>query len=236
MFRIKICGVTSESDVDAVAKSGADAIGLNFHRPSIRFVDASVAGRLSTIAERNDLMRVGVFVDQSADEIAKIADNAQLDGVQLHGNQSVAEAAWLQAGGWHVIRVLRLPVGPLEVEAVWSAIEPWKSGEFSLLLDADAGMHGGGMGLRLDWDAIGKWATSRTFSENLRQTGGIPPVRWALAGGLTSETVGQAIASSHATSIDVASGVEEPRGKKCRRKIEGFVAAAFAAWRNSVPS
>lgn len=230
MFRIKICGVTEEADIEAVAQAGADAVGLNFHPPSIRYVEPSLATRLSVFAGKTALMRVGVFVQQSVEEVAKIADAAQLDAVQLHGSQSVEEACWLSERGWQVIRVLRLAVGPLDLGTISAVVEPWKLAEFPLLLDADAGAHGGGLGLRLDWEAIGRWSKNEGFSENLSRTAGVPKVRWGLAGGLTPATVGQAIASSQARSIDVASGVEEPRGKKSRHKINRFVSAALAAW------
>jgi phosphoribosylanthranilate isomerase len=123
-----------------------------------------------------------------------------------------------------------LATGPLDLEAIRCVVQPWKSGEFPLLLDADAGAHGGGLGLRLDWKTIGRWSMAEGFSENLSHLVGSESVRWALAGGLTPETVGQAIAASHANSIDVASGVEEPRGQKSRHKIQIFVNAALAAW------
>ena len=230
MFRIKICGVTGEQDIEAVADAGADAVGLNFHPPSIRFVDPSFAGKLSKVAAQHALMRIGVFVDQSPVEIAGIAEIAQLDAVQLHGGQSVEDAQWLGDHGWQVIRVLRLAAGPLRMEDISAAVEPWLASDFPLLFDADAGAHGGGLGLRLDWETIGRWSKIEATSENISPSGRSQPVGWALAGGLTPETVGEAIARSHAQSIDVASGVEEPRGKKCRRKIERFVAAAMKAW------
>ncbi len=236
MFRIKICGVTRESDIEAVADAGADAVGLNFHPASIRFVAPSLARRLSAHASQSGLTRVGVFVDHSVEEVAKVATDVEIDHVQLHGAQVIEDARWLADRGWRVIRVLRLAAGPLDLETVRSVVQPWKSAEFPLLLDADAGAHGGGLGLRLDWETIGRWSAAECFSENLSQQFGSAAVRWGLAGGLTPETVEQAIATSHAKSIDVASGVEEPRGQKSRHKIQSFVHAAMAAWDRMQPT
>jgi len=230
MFRIKICGVRSETDIDAVANSGADAIGLNFHPPSIRYVDVSQALRLSVHAAERSLSRIGVFVKHDAEEIARTADAAQLDAVQLHGAQSIEDARWLSERGLPVIRVIRLAVGPLEPEAISAAVALGKWGEFPLLFDAEAGVHGGGLGLRLDWKAIGLWSKNETISRKLSQTSSAATIQWALAGGLTPETVGEAIANSHAKAIDVASGVEEPRGQKSRHKIERLVSDALATW------
>jgi len=230
MFRIKICGVRSETDIDSVAEAGADAVGFNFHPPSIRYVDAPQAIRLSVRAAQRSLTRVGVFVEQSVDEISRIADSAQIDFVQLHGGQTIADALWLSDRGFRVIRVIRLAVGPLDPESISAAVASWGFGDFPLLFDAEAGAHGGGLGLRLDWEAIGKWSKIEMFSEKVPQTSGEAKAQWAIAGGLTPETIGEAIVNSRATAIDVASGVEEPRGEKCRHKIDLFVNAALAAW------
>jgi phosphoribosylanthranilate isomerase len=231
MFRIKICGVNDKSDIDAVAEAGADAVGLNFHPTSIRFVNPVLAKSLSEHASKLGLARVGVFVDQDKEAIASIAAAAGLDCVQLHGSQSAIDARWLTDRGLKVIGVSRLPPGPLEEQTISASIDRWKACPVPLLFDADAGVHGGGLGLRLDWSAIGSWAKCHGFSEKVSPATGPAPIRWGLAGGLTPETVGEAIAKSGTASIDVASGVEEPRGKKNRRKIEDFVSAAQAAWR-----
>jgi len=231
MFRIKICGVGSESDIDAVAEAGADAIGLNFHPSSIRFVDSFRATELSRLAAKLALTRVGVFVQQSAAEIAKIAESSQLDAVQLHGDQTLADARWLSDRGWKVIRVIRLAAGPIEPASINASVEPWRAAGFPVLFDADAGAHGGGMGLRLDWESIGKWSKSDVFLPRAEVIAGSAGVQWGLAGGLAPETVGEAILKSGAAAIDVASGVEEPRGKKSRHRVASFVDAATAAWR-----
>lgn len=230
MFRIKICGVRSEADIDAVANSGADAIGLNFHPPSIRYVGVSQALRLSVRAAERSLTRVGVFVEQDAEEIARTAGAAQLDAVQLHGAQTPEDARWLSERGLPVIRVIRLAVGPLEPEAISEAVARWNWDEFPLLFDAEAGVHGGGLGLRLDWEAMGRWSKNETFFQKFTPTRDAAKIQWALAGGLTPETVGEAIANSHAQAIDVASGVEEPLGQKSRHKIDHLVSAARTTW------
>jgi len=230
MFRIKICGVRNEADIDAVAEAGADAIGLNFHPPSIRYVELQQAIGLSVCAAERSLTRVGVFVEHGVEEIAEIASATQLDVVQLHGRQSFEDARWLKERGFAVLRVVRLIAGPLDPNAISAAVEAWKWGEFPLLLDAEAGDHGGGLGLRLDWKSIGTWSKNETFSKSILPTQVAAKIHWGLAGGLTPASVGEAITDSHAMAIDVASGVEEPRGKKSRLKISSFVTAALAAW------
>jgi len=229
MFRVKICGVRSEADIDAVVQASADCIGLNFHPPSIRCVSIEHASHLSTHASRYRLVRVGVFVERSIEEIAKIAATVQLDSIQLHGAQTSEEANWLRDRGWPVIRAIRLPGGNLTEAMIEQQVSLWRDHGHTLLLDAEVGVQGGGMGQRVDWQAVGRWAKSAGQVGNTT-SGSSAPLRWALAGGLDPTTVSDAIVQSHTSAIDVASGVEEPRGQKSSGKIAAFVLAANQAW------
>lgn len=225
MFRIKICGVVGETDVDDAAAAGADAVGLNFHPPSIRFVNQDVAGRLATHARDSGLKPIGVFVKQTPDEIAATAHQLGLWAVQLHGDQQLDEAKPLLGQGLRVIRAIRLPPGPLPSDHLDQQVQPWIDCGCWPLLDAEVGAAGGGQGVRLDWASIGRWAKSPSL---VSQPGA--QANWALAGGLTPEVVGEAISRSGARALDVASGVEEPRGQKSRAKVFAFTTAAKGAW------
>jgi len=212
MFRVKICGVRRRADVIAADEAGADAVGLNFYRPSIRFVETEAAKELSLEAEERDLLRVGVFVDEPFASILQTSNLVGLDFVQLHGRESPDNAKRLIAAGERVIRAVRLPVGRLESIEIEERVAPWRETGCDLLLDADAGAQGGGAGLRLDWTAVGRWKTEFGTNDS-----------WALAGGLTPQTVAKAIAASRATGVDVASGVEQPRGVKSPSLIDAFI-------------
>lgn len=212
MFKVKICGVRRVADVVASAAAGADAVGLNFFRQSVRYLTSELATELSAEAEDRGLLRVGVFVDETVESILSVSDQVGLDFVQLHGQESVLDAERLLKAGERVIRAVRLPVGRLEAEEVEQRVTNWRQLGCDLLLDADAGAQGGGAGLRLDWAAIGRWRAEYGFGDC-----------WALAGGLTPQTVAKAMALSGARGVDVASGVEQPRGVKSAVLIESFV-------------
>jgi phosphoribosylanthranilate isomerase len=212
MFHIKICGVRRVMDLSAAADAGADAVGLNFFRGSVRYVEPVLAAELAQEADERELLRVGVFVDEPSESLLAISDRVGLDFVQLHGHETVADALRLIDAGERVIRAVRLPVGRLEPSEVEERVAPWREIGCDLLLDADAGSQGGGAGLRLDWAAIGRWKSQ--FGEH---------DSWALAGGLTPQSVAKAIAASGAKSVDVASGVEQPRGVKSPLLMSSFV-------------
>ena len=216
MFHIKICGVRHPSDIEAVSAAGADAIGLNFFANSIRFadpLDARTAG-LSQTAEQENLLRVGVFVNATIPSIRQIAKTVGLDAVQLHGDEPVSFGIdLLHAVQKPVIRAIKLPTVGLDAGLLEAAINPWIEIGCHPLLDADAGSAHGGSGKNLDWQAIGIWATQH------------PAASFTLAGGLNPKNVGLAIKLSRATSVDTASGVEQPRGQKHAELIRGFVQA-----------
>ncbi len=96
MFRIKICGVANIGDALAAIEAGADAIGLNFYRSSKRFIEYEQARRIAD-QMAGTVLKVGVFVNHDAREIAKAVENFGLDCIQLHGDERPAFLAGLLA-------------------------------------------------------------------------------------------------------------------------------------------
>ena len=86
MFQTKICGITSVEDALAVARAGADAIGLNFYSRSPRHVAEAVASEI-VVALPAGIVKVGLFVDTPARDVCRLFDHLQLDLIQLHGDQ-----------------------------------------------------------------------------------------------------------------------------------------------------
>lgn len=214
MFHTKICGIRTLSDVQSVADCGADAIGLNFFPRSVRFIDAEsdVAIGLSEAAQHAGLLRVGVFVNASVDVMGQIADRIGLDAIQLHGDEPIGITGQLASRTkLPLIRAIKLPTGPLEVAAIASLAVPWANAGCHLLLDADGGAAHGGSGKTLHWESVRRWA-QRYANQS-----------WTLAGGLNPRNIAEAISASGANSVDVASGVEKPRGKKSHLLIEEFL-------------
>ncbi|PHQ37155.1 phosphoribosylanthranilate isomerase [Rhodopirellula bahusiensis] len=207
----------SVNDVRAVAEAGADAVGLNFYEPSVRSLnpDAAETLQINDAARDHGLTRVGLFVNHDSAFILRVAGSLQLDWIQLHGDEPVSLAKTLIANGKRVLRAVRLPRGKLEPGQIEFVIGEWNGVDVSLLLDADAGASFGGGGQSLDWPSIQAWSKNR----------GESAAAWVLAGGLNPENVHEAICVSGASSVDVASGVEQPKGQKNAEKIRQFVAA-----------
>src|SRR2546422_8846785 len=93
MTLIKICGITNLEDACAAIEAGADMLGFNFYRPSPRFIEPrnarEIIDALRSESGNPELKMVGVFVDEpSPESVIRIADEAGLDAVQLHGDES----------------------------------------------------------------------------------------------------------------------------------------------------
>ncbi|MFG0261679.1 MAG: phosphoribosylanthranilate isomerase [Novipirellula sp. JB048] len=220
MFRIKICGVRFKSDVEAVFTAEADAVGFNFFPPSVRYLDPTAAAtrELSTLAAARGLCRVGVFVNEPAAQVASIVAQVGLDAIQLHGDEPLADLAAYQNLGLPLFRAVKLPGGRLAAEQVERLARPWIEASCQILFDLDAGPIHGGSGKPLDWGGLQRWSAQHAT------------LPWALAGGLRPENVAAAIEASGAKSVDVASGVESPRGQKSSVLIEEFCRQTRTAW------
>lgn len=225
LFHIKICGVRKVEEVVSVAESGADAIGLNFFPPSIRFVSPGDEETRALAAKASELglKVVGVFVNETPEEVCQVAQRVGIDAIQLHGDETIHHARQIrELIDLPLVRAIKLPVEGLSVALMEQRSRPWIDLGVQLLLDADAGRAHGGSGKQLDWQIIQQWAQQQLGD----RTG--PKVLWTLAGGLHSENVGEAIKTSQASSVDTASGVEEPKGEKSPVLIRRFVEACKA--------
>jgi phosphoribosylanthranilate isomerase len=223
MFRIKVCGITSVEDAQSVARSGADAIGLNFCPTSPRRIDLELARQI--VAQLPDgIARVGVFVNAPAVEVSRIAAELNLDFVQLHGDEPPDYLA--EVAGVPIIRAFRGTNDFQPVGAYLAACRRSGHSPAAVLVDAFQAGQYGGTGQSPDWAAV---ARARL---------GWAEVPLVLAGGLRASNVTAAIDSVHPTAVDTASGVEIAPGRKSPEQVALFVTAARGAFQRvgeSVP-
>ena len=222
MFRIKICGITNVRDAIAAAESGADAVGLNFYRRSKRFIELDEARRVADALDELVLdapvHRVGVFVNEQAEQLRAICRDAALRVVQLHGDEPPEYLQQLNEQ-LEIVRARKLDARGLPaIEEDLQACRDLSCCPKALLIDSAAPGQYGGTGETVDWSRL------VGYEKALR---GIPLV---LAGGLTPENVGEAIRRVCPAGVDVVSGVESAPGKKDAAKVRDFVAAAREAF------
>jgi phosphoribosylanthranilate isomerase len=208
--RVKICGVRDRAALDAAAAAGAAYVGFVFFPKSPRHLDWDDAAALATAAPQT-LCKVGLTVNPDDAALERLAA-LPLDMIQLHGAETPERAAEIRARlGLPVMKAVGV-AGPDDL----AALDRWEGAADQILCDAKPPKDGplpGGMGVAFDWRLIAgrRWRTP-----------------WMLAGGLTPETVAQAIRLTGATQVDVSSGVERAPGEKDPERIAAFCAAAGA--------
>lgn len=210
--QVKVCGVTTPDDARAAVEAGADALGLNFHPASPRYVSVARAQEIRR-ALPPFVPLVGVFVDRPAAEILLTARKAGLDAVQLHGAES---PELLDELPLRVIRAIRL-----RTEADLEQLPGWKRAS-ALLLDGGGkpGAHGG---------AVFDWA----LAAEARRMISAPLI---VAGGLTPANVAACITATRPQAVDVSSGVESAPGTKSADLMRAFVRAVRAAQGGGTPA
>jgi phosphoribosylanthranilate isomerase len=202
--RVKVCGICRPEDARLAIELGASAIGFIFWPSSPRYCDPAHAH--SIVADLPiHITAVGVFVDQSVDEIVQVAERVPLGAVQLHGHEVAADFA----------RVKQPIIKALAVTSEFQASDVDRLPEdVTVLLDAHDPVRRGGTGRTIDWAKAAAVAARR---------------RTILSGGLNAGNVRDAIAQVRPHMVDVSSGVESAPGLKDREKLEAFFAAVGGA-------
>ncbi|MEO1796349.1 MAG: phosphoribosylanthranilate isomerase [Pseudomonadota bacterium] len=209
--KIKFCGFTRPVDVRAAVAAGADYIGFNFFEPSPRSASPEAVRAMSEEVSEG-VTKVALVVNASDAELDEIVEVARPDMIQLHGAETTARVAEVKARyGLPVMKALAV-AAPADV----AKIAEYGAVADRLLIDAkppkDAPLPGGN-GIPFDWSLIADVAW---------------PCPWMLAGGLTAQNVAEAVARTHATTVDLASGVESAPGLKDPARMVAFVEALRA--------
>ena len=210
--KVKMCGISKVETIPAVVEAKPDYMGLVF-APSKRQVTVDQAKILveelhrgyakkygsDTEHDKNDTIKtVGVFVNETVDNLVTIANEANLDAVQLHGDedetfiQSLKERTNVEV--WKAVQIRSA-----------ADVEEWiDSSADMLLFDAYHKDERGGTGEVFDWSSLD--AFERPFM---------------LAGGIDSTNVARAIRTVRPYGIDISSGIET-NGVKDDEKITAF--------------
>lgn len=200
MTTIKICGLRHLKDIDMVNQARPDYAGFIIDFPkSLRNV---TTGELAAYKARlhPEILAVGVFVDAPVDRMASLVKDGLIDVIQLHGHEDNGTIAALRRQvTCPVIKAFKLS-GPTEIPKIEKSLADL------VLLDS-----GAGSGKTFDWSLTAK--ITRPFM---------------LAGGLTPDNIGRAVAQVHPRGVDLSSGVETG-GVKDSTKVMAAVAAARMA-------
>ena len=199
-MNVKICGITSLEAAEYAVKHGAKAIGFVFAESKRKISPAKAKEIIAKLP--SNLLKVGVFVNESKEKIEEIVRETGINVIQLHGEEDSTFAQHFQLP---VIKAFNIA----KREDLDTARE-YKS-EY-VLLDSPKGKYRGGNGIAFDWSIL-----------NGYDFGGKKVI---LAGGLKEENVTEAIYVANPYMLDVSSGVET-EGVKDLDKIKNFLQTAL---------
>lgn len=208
---IKICGIKTEAVLDAAIAAGADMVGFMHFQRSPRHVTIEEIGSLISAA-RGRIETCVVLVNPDNSCVAEVAALGP-DWIQLHGPESPhrVEAIRAEAG----VEIMKaLPIGSAEDVA---HVADFVDIADRILVDAKppkGADRPGGLGETFDWSLL------KALD---------PSIAFMLSGGLTPQTVAEAIKTVRPFGVDVSSGVESAPGVKDQRMIEAFIRNARAA-------
>jgi len=197
MMKTKICGITNLQDALFSITAGAFALGFNFYKPSKRYVEKSIAKEIIRKLPQS-ILKVGIFIDESIEEIAAIMNEAGLDLAQVYKEYN----APLSMKKNMILSLRPHHLSDLPDHKVLNQYG-------YLLIDAPGTSSGlyGGTGHKAHWDVA--CTLARDY-------------RLILAGGLNPRNVHKAIEAVHPFAVDVASGVEYSPGIKNHSLMKQF--------------
>ena len=191
--KIKICGLFREVDIEYVNEVLPDYIGFVFWENSRRFVDAKKAEQLHFKLDKR-ILSVGVFVNESPEEIISLLKNDIIQVAQLHGDETEEMIVEIQEKSG---------------KPVWKAIKVNQSKDAKSWMNSTANCllldNGYGTGKTFDWSEVPEMTRP-----------------YFVAGGIDSSNVKEAIQRFHPFGIDVSSSVET-NGYKDPEKIAELV-------------
>jgi phosphoribosylanthranilate isomerase len=215
MASVKICGITSESDLESAVEAEADMVGFVLVEASPRFVDFA---RAQTLIRRAAELGAEPWV------VATIAvpwldrlveETPEIGAVQLHGKERPGQVAAFARKHQLVPVIKAMGISSRRDLAEAEAFDAADA----FLFDAkppEGADREGGHGRVFDWSIL------KGFRIHDHED-------WTLSGGLTPENVAEAILKSGAPAVDVSSGVEASPGVKDAAKVRAFIAAAKQA-------
>lgn len=197
---VKICGIRDIETAKAVADFGADAIGFVFAESKRKISKEEARKIISELPK--EILKIGVFVDETKENLLDIYEYCGLDLVQLHGEE---DPKFCMELGIPYIKAFS--VGDFN-----DIRDAEKFNAYGYLFDAPRGKYIGGNGVTFDWKVLEGLSPKVTK-------------KLILAGGLNNSNVKEAIENVKPYMVDVSSGVETD-GVKDIKKIQEFIKKA----------
>ncbi|UFK98078.1 phosphoribosylanthranilate isomerase [Kaistella faecalis] len=203
-MKLKICGLTKPDQIQELIELKTDFLGFIFYEKSPRYVLDHLS--LNEIAGIKHSGKVGVFVNETVENIAAVAENAALNYIQLHGDEDenyVTELRSKLNSEIKIIKVIR--IGNQTTEELQKTIDHQPSAINFILFDTDSKAFGG-TGKTFEWQILNSIEITKPYF---------------LSGGISLENISQLLTVNHPPfSLDINSKFETEPGVKDLQKIK----------------
>ncbi len=149
-MKLKVCGMKHPDNVSAVAALLPDYMGFIFYKPSKRYCGETLTPAFVQSLPAS-IIKTGVFVNESLEEVLHICAAYGFKAVQLHGHETPAFCLTCKEAGLEVIKVFH--VGET---MDWSILEPYKAVSDYFLFDTKTPEYGGS-GTRFNWEILNEY-------------------------------------------------------------------------------
>ncbi len=194
-MKVKICGITNLDDALMCEKLGADALGFIFYKKSKRYIEPKKVKEIINCLSPFT-MKVGVFVNETSEDVNKIAKEIQLNVVQLHGDET---PGFVERISLPVIKSFRV-----SINYDFSVLNNYKNVFY--LLDSHSKEAFGGTGIKFNWNLIPEGLKNKII----------------LAGGVSIENIEEIFRNINPIAVDLTSSLESKPGKKDKERTERF--------------
>ena len=196
--QIKLCGFKNIEDIIFASSLNIDYLGMIFVKDMPRTIDTKTAIRAVSICKDNDIKSVGVFLNQSKDEISNILHEVDLDMIQLHGNENIDDYTALNKD---IIKTIHVS------DNTYSQLSKLNLDQHTYLLDATSTQMHGGTGNTFDWNVLKNLMCDKLI----------------IAGGLKPDNILDLLGKYTPKCVDVSSGIEHKVGYKDHKLMSNFV-------------
>ena len=196
--QIKLCGFKNIEDIIFASSLNIDYLGMIFVKDMPRTIDTKTAIRAVSICKDNDIKSVGVFLNQSKDEISNILHEVDLDMIQLHGKENIDDYTALNKD---IIKTIHVS------DNTHSQLSKLNLDQHTYLLDATSTQMHGGTGNTFDWNVLKNLMCDKLI----------------IAGGLKPDNILDLLGKYTPKCVDVSSGIERKAGYKDHKLMSNFV-------------
>lgn len=224
MTKVKICGITNKEDAFWASSLGADFIGLNFVKDSLRKVSLNNAKEIINSLPSYTSC-VCVFLNEDLNQLVKISKKLNVNYVQLHGEETPEYCSQLKLELPQLKIIKTIKIKPEEdisqqekenyILELSQKIENFLSYVDYILFDTYIEDQAGGTGKTFSWSVV-KQIKEFLGSKSIQ-------FKFFIAGGLTAENVEEAVEFLEPWGVDVASGVERLPRRKDFEKMKIFI-------------